>query len=753
MSTGERGHAIFNRLLAILLCCFITPSLALDCTSYEDYLHLVADLNLGGDGSQVVARDGYAYLAALGGHLKILDLSDPHAPTVAATVGSNWTNTVSLQDDIAYLTYTHDPEYPYYRAGLEIVDISDPEAPVSLSTLETYPTYLFGSFPLGDVLYVAAGDGLRIYDVSDPEAPFLVETDADISLFFDIDLNGDYATFSQGHFGLKVVDVSDPLDPVEVATLPTDMHSRGIDRSGTLMVVAESWGTSESRLRIVDVSDPFDPILATEFDIPGHATDVCIVQNTAHVAATSGDVQVVGLADPMNPVLLGRISVSDWAQSLALHGDYLCIAQHNDSWGATSHNFSIAAVQNPSFVPMISSEIGGEVESMALSGDLAFLAAGADGLRVVDIDQLDSPVELAQLPLPGHAEDIAVWGNYAYLACDEGGLQVVDVSLPSAPFVEGSLLIDEDARCLDFHGDHVYIGTYSGDLVVVRVADPSMPEEVGRISNYGGILDLTIHGDAAYLAREDNGILIADLSDPENPVQVGIYQSSFPFKRYVAVSGDLLIYAEDMCGYDDVIYSAVVFNDISDPFDPVELGEYWLPGCNVSALVATASTAYVTSGSLHVVSFEDPQSPKLLGALPHYPRALAAGFDFLAMAGFSEAPPDLLAFAPLECEDPTGSPHDWTPSAPDRLVSYPNPFNPGTTVAFDLPSLGPIRLSIHGLDGRLLRVLADRSMSAGRHEVYWDGRDESGHGLASGVYLLNLSTSDFQTREKLVLLK
>ncbi len=742
-----------SRLLAFLFCFFATPILAIDCVNYEDYLHLVSEINLAGDGSQVMARDGYAYLAALRGHLKILDISDPNAPEVAATVGSNWTNTVSLQDDIAYLTYTHDPEYPYYRAGLEIVDISDPNAPVSLATLETYPTYLYGSFPLGDVLYVSAGDGLRIYDISDPEAPFLVETDADISLFFDIDLNGDFATFSQGHFGLKVVDVSDPLDPVEVATLPTDMHSRGIDRSGTLMVVAESWGTSDSRLRIVDVSDPFDPVLATEMDIPGHATDVCIVQNTAHVAATSGDVQVVDLADPMNPVLLGRLSVSDWAQSLALHGDYLCIAQHNDAWGASSHNFSIAAVRNPSFVPLVSSEIGGEVESMDLSDGFAFLAAGTEGLRVVDIGQLDSPVEIAQLPLPGHAGDISLWGDYAYLACDEGGLQVVNISLPSAPFVEGSLMVEEDARCLDYRGDHVYIGTHSGDLAVVSVADPSTPVEVGRIANYGEILDLTVHGNAAYMAREDNGILIADVSDPANPVQIDLFQSGFPFKRYVAVSGDLLVYAEDMCGYDDVVYSAVVFNDISDPFNPVEVGEFWLPGCSVSGLATTAHTAYVTSASLHVVGFEDPQTSTLLGVLPNYPRALAAGYEYLAMSGFSGAPPDFLAFAPLQCEDPTGMPHDWTPSYPDRLSSYPNPFNPGTTVAFELPSTGRLRLSVHGLDGRLLRILADASMSAGSHEIYWDGRDDSQRRLASGVYLLNLSSSGLQTREKLVLLK
>ena len=73
------------------------------------------------------------------------------------------------------------------------------------------------------------------------------------------------------------------------------------------------------------------------------------------------------------------------------------------------------------------------------------------------------------------------------------------------------------------------------------------------------------------------------------------------------------------------------------------------------------------------------------------------------------------------------------------LCSYPNPFNPQTTVHFALPVAGPVRLSIYDVAGRLVRTLVEAGMAAGGHEVAWDGRDASGCGVSSGSYFARLS--------------
>jgi gingipain R len=81
------------------------------------------------------------------------------------------------------------------------------------------------------------------------------------------------------------------------------------------------------------------------------------------------------------------------------------------------------------------------------------------------------------------------------------------------------------------------------------------------------------------------------------------------------------------------------------------------------------------------------------------------------------------------------------PAVADLLGNWPNPFNPATAVAFVLPGDGPVRLSIHDARGRLVRVLVNETLSAGHHEVTWNGRDQQGRPVASGVYLARLQTA------------
>ena len=72
------------------------------------------------------------------------------------------------------------------------------------------------------------------------------------------------------------------------------------------------------------------------------------------------------------------------------------------------------------------------------------------------------------------------------------------------------------------------------------------------------------------------------------------------------------------------------------------------------------------------------------------------------------------------------------------LMAIPNPFNPMTTIRFDLQVAGQAQLSIYDLAGRLVRVLVEGERPAGSHEAVWDGRDQSGRAMASGSYLARL---------------
>lgn len=70
--------------------------------------------------------------------------------------------------------------------------------------------------------------------------------------------------------------------------------------------------------------------------------------------------------------------------------------------------------------------------------------------------------------------------------------------------------------------------------------------------------------------------------------------------------------------------------------------------------------------------------------------------------------------------------------------NYPNPFNPETTIRYALPNQAKVQLTIYDLSGRVVKELVSEKQSAGEHLVRWDGRGDSGHSVASGVYVYRL---------------
>ncbi len=88
------------------------------------------------------------------------------------------------------------------------------------------------------------------------------------------------------------------------------------------------------------------------------------------------------------------------------------------------------------------------------------------------------------------------------------------------------------------------------------------------------------------------------------------------------------------------------------------------------------------------------------------------------------------------------------PSEYALYSAYPNPFNPVTTISYDLPQIDHVQLTVFDILGRKITVLADRQMQAGQHQVTFDGSN-----LASGIYFVSMNAGDFNSVQKVMLLK
>ena len=84
--------------------------------------------------------------------------------------------------------------------------------------------------------------------------------------------------------------------------------------------------------------------------------------------------------------------------------------------------------------------------------------------------------------------------------------------------------------------------------------------------------------------------------------------------------------------------------------------------------------------------------------------------------------------------------------------NQPNPFSPETSIAFDLPKAGPVELVIYGVNGRQIRRLVKDIREAGRHTASWDGRDDAGEKVGSGIYFYQLTAAGSAESRRMILL-
>lgn len=105
-------------------------------------------------------------------------------------------------------------------------------------------------------------------------------------------------------------------------------------------------------------------------------------------------------------------------------------------------------------------------------------------------------------------------------------------------------------------------------------------------------------------------------------------------------------------------------------------------------------------------------------------------------------------FTAAEEEGLTGA-----PSAYFLAQNYPNPFNPLTHVQFGVPKAGEIELSIYNVQGQRVAVLASGEYPPGVHTLAWDGADDKGYPVASGIYFCRLTTVEFTATHRMVLIR
>lgn len=276
----------------------------------------------------------------------------------------------------------------------------------------------------GDYAYVADGYlGLRIIDVSDPAAPTETGFYNTSGYAYDVAVSGDYAYVADGSKGLRVINVSSPASPSESGFYDTPGSARGVALSGNLAYVADSNGG----LQIINIGSPGSPYLVGSLGTPGSAYGLAVSSLYAFVADQYQGLTIINISNPASPVKIGSLNTSGSSFATALYNQFACVADYNKGLRVIDVSNPAVPVETGFYDPAVVKYY----RDVVILGQMAFVASdgsGSRGLRAIDLSDPSSPSEEGYCDTTGDPKGVTVHGKYAYLAAGASGLRIIDIA-------------------------------------------------------------------------------------------------------------------------------------------------------------------------------------------------------------------------------------------------------------------------------------------------------------------------------------
>ena len=319
---------------------------------------------------------------------------------------------------------------------------------------------------------------------------------------------------------------------------------------------------------------------------------------TCTITATNGgrSAQATIIVQTFAPIALSAIAIPGYANNVDVSGNFAYVA-------AGAAGLQVVDVSDPEQPQIVGAlDTPGNANDVRVVGTLAYIADGAAGLHLIDVSTPAAPVSVGALDTPGEAHDVVVVASRAYVADGAAGLHIIDVTNAVAPSLLGTVDTPGTARGVAVSGDFAVIADDSPASAarIVNIANPAQPQIVGNVSISGETKDVTVRDTLAYLAAYTGGFKVVDFSVPTNPQIVGDLPSSF-VPRDVELAGQFALFAEQ------VFPNVVPIVDVTSATNPIfratldfsPLGDYAGTG------IAVASPFVYMTGEYHVVGPEN----------------------------------------------------------------------------------------------------------------------------------------------------
>ncbi len=681
----------------------------------------------------------------------LIDFSDPENISYQSIMThSNGVNDVQINGDLALLCNAD--------AGISIYDISNLESPVLLGQVDT-PGWAYKAVINGDFAYVAASQSIQVVNISNPASPNLVASFPTSYTVQKIKIDGNLIfAFGNDIAGMDIIDITNPGSPFLRSTLVTSDSIQDIEVQGDLLYAA----IAGIGLRIIDITDPSSPSIISTFVIEDFATSIEVVGKTAYLASresyNQGYLTELDVSNPASPTLVDKYDstpysfLHQWGEMLLAVStnpytfDVLQIFQHEVD---ITRNLMLSSSINLPSDPMVrvraNSVTDGAVDWGLIVGNV-----------IISTGDPENSWQLATNP-----DSNLHWS--ARLKYHPGTFSAVSQLkiewLYDHPLIESIVDVPNDqgrqVRLEWTRSGHDFVGDDSQivEYAIYREIDDELAKsaiEEKDLSNASDALmeNIQVMSAAGWdylttlpvLVEDRYALVVPTLAD--STLADGAYHTTFKvvaltatpgvyFTSYPDSGSSLDNLAPGVPGAITVLYGQDQVDLTWDEATEEDFQYFSIyRGTNPNFIPGSGNLLQQVTSPAWVDAVDSPSQ--------YYYKITAVDFS-----GNESAPGAALHTS------------DALPSGPVFALhgAVPNPFNPSTRINYSLAEGGRVQLTIYDVAGRLVRTLVDDVLSAGEHQVRWDGRNQAGKTMASGAYFSLLRSGELVQRRQMLLMK
>lgn len=552
--------------------------------------------------SKLEVIDNLLYTSSEDSGMRVVDVFDPKMPTIVAGYSfSEGMMNLAGDDEKIFVSGIEVDKNQAYLAikdiGITTVDISNPSNPFG-SDLYSIP-YGINDIAIQDNrAYITKGantstgiNGVEVIKL--PLNSSIVENNYTLPSSFNEVVLGDNYAYILGDEGLLTIDISDPRDIRQVGfyNSKNQFGLLGLAIDNNNAYIATSNG-----LQIVSLSNSGIPSENQSSFFQGlRVVDIVTEDGLAYAATISG-LRILNISNPKQPELVGSYRMKTQVTYAVIKDDNIVYLSTQDE-GVIILDVSIPSnpIKLGNYVP------SSEVESLAIEGNYVYIATRNDGLRVIDISNPATPTEMGFIENLEHVKDVTIKGKYAYITFKQG-IAIIDIASSPKLSIVKQYVIEGKAEKIAVMGNYAYV---SGRIDGLWLIDMNAIDSPGKIYHYGGSYYQTngidIQGEFAYIAAGHHGLQILNISNPLSLAEISIFEVDRVNLSDVAVFGNL-VYVTNQESFGSDINNDLIAIDVSNPYKPVEIGSYNLPGA-VRGVAVDDKYIYIAAGTDGVYIF------------------------------------------------------------------------------------------------------------------------------------------------------